>query len=75
MEVDCNVALAGSLQIGYEVYPEGLAPVIIAHSILIIDDERIIYKLIEAHLRHFGYTNIRFAYNGRSGLKIFILTS
>ena len=75
MEVDCNVALAGSLQIGYEVYPEGLAPVIIAHSILIIDDERIIYKLIEAHLMHFGYTNIRFAYNGRSGLKIFILTS
>jgi hypothetical protein len=69
MEVDCNVALAGSLQIGYEVYPEGLAPVIIAHSILIIDDERIIYKLIETHLRHFVYTNIRFAYNGRPDLK------
>ena len=75
MEVDCNVALAGSFKIGYEVYPEGLTPDIITRSILIIDDELIIYKLIEAHLRHFGYTNIRFAYNGRSGLKIFILTS
>jgi hypothetical protein len=75
MEVDCNVALAGSLQIGYEVYPEELTPDIINLSTLIIDDELIIYKLIEAHLRHFGYTNIRFAYNGRSGLKIFILTS
>jgi hypothetical protein len=75
MEVDSNVALAGSLRIGYEVYPEGLTPDIIIRSILIFDDELIIYKLIEAHLRHFGYTNIRFAYNGRSGLKIFILTS
>ena len=75
MEVDCNVALSGSLQIGYEVYPEGLTPDIIARFILIIDDELIIYKLIKTHLRHFGYTNIRFAYNGRSGLKIFILTS
>ena len=75
MEVDCNVALAGSLQIGYEVYPEGLTPDIVIRSIHIIDDEHITYKLIEAHLRHFGYTNIRFAYNGRSGLKIFILTS
>ena len=46
MEVDCNVALAGSSQIGYEVYPEGLTPDIIAWSILIIDDELIIYKLI-----------------------------
>ena len=69
MEVDCNVALAGTLKIGYEVYPEGLTPDIITRSILIIDDELIIYKLIEAHLGHFGYTNIRFACNGRSGLK------
>ena len=75
MEVDCNVALAGSLKIGYEVYPEGLTPDIITSSILIIDDELIIYKLIKTHLRHFGYTNIRFAYNGRSGLKILIVTS
>ena len=75
MEVDCNVALADCLKIGYEVYPEGLTPDIITRSILIIDDELIIYKLIKTHLRHFGYTNIRFAYNGRSGLKIFILTS
>ena len=75
MEVDCNVALAGTLKIGYEVYPEGLTPDIITRPFLIIDDKLIFHKLIEAHLRHFGYTNIRFAYNGRSGLKIFILTS
>ena len=75
MEVYCNVTLAGSLQIGYEVYPEGLTPDIITRPFLIIDDKLIFHKLIEAHLRHFGYTNFRFAYNGRSGLKIFILTS
>ena len=69
VNADCNVALAGSPQIGHEVYREGLTHDIIACFILNIDDGHIICKLIEAHLRHIGYTNIRFAYDSRSGLE------